>query len=230
MHAAYAAYELHLVVQAANDLCTVDLSAFYLDVLKDRLYASPQESRERRSAQTALYLIARDVLRALAPVLSFTAEEAWGYLPRLSGDPDSVHLALHAGFDEPPAIVKLREAVSESDAGLRERYGFAREVRKSVNAALEEARRDKRIGSSVEAAVVLRAPAAELERLQAFGEAALADLFIVSAVRLSGTSDSLLVEVERAAGTKCARCWLYRTDVGSSRKHEHLCGRCTRAV
>jgi len=230
MRAAYATYDYHLVVQALNELCTVELSAFYLDMLKDRLYASRRDWPERRSAQTALYVIARDLLRVSAPILCFTAEEAWGALPRLAGDPASVHLAHHPGIGEPDAIAALRQAVLAEAPALAERYGFVRELRKKVNALLEDERKQKRLGSSVEAAVTIAAPRDELDRLAALGEKALADVFIVSQVSLAGAAPELKVSVSRAVGTKCPRCWLYRTDVGSRPSHPELCARCADAL
>jgi len=231
MRAAYRAYDFHVVVTTMNELCTIELSAFYLDLLKDRLYASRVDSKERRSAQTVLFMIARDLVRVLAPILCFTAEEAWGHLPHLAGDPKSVHMALHPGVDEPAAVAELRAAAAKQAPALAERYAFAREWRKLVNAELEAARRDKLIGSSVEAAVTLSVPADEQARLESFGGAALADLFIVSHVELAvAQSGERRVKVSRAAGTKCPRCWLYRTEVGSAPQHPALCRRCTEAL
>ncbi len=229
MRQAYSDYAFHAVVQSMNELCTVDLSAFYLDVLKDRLYASRKGSLARRSAQTAIFVIARDLLRVLAPVLSFTCEEAWAYLPRLPGDPDSVHLALHPGVEEPAAVAELRAAVGADTAALSERYAYAREWRKAVNVELEIARRDKLIGSSVEAAVRLTAPAADEARLRSFGLAGLADLFIVSAVTLEVGGETK-IKIERAPGNKCPRCWLYRIDTGRSAAHPEVCARCAEAL
>ncbi len=226
---AYEQYELHAVMFRLVDLCAVELSAFYLDVLKDRLYASAASSPARRSAQTALYLIARDLLRLMAPIFSFTAEEAWGHLPRLDGDPASVHLALYPGVDEPAAIAALGRAVAAEGAALAERYAVAREARRLVNAALEQARKEKRLGSSVEAEVIVSAPAAPRAALQALGERELADLFIVSRVRLVA-GEALGVALERALGTKCARCWLYRDEVGAAPEHPELCRRCVEAL
>ncbi|MBI5508489.1 MAG: isoleucine--tRNA ligase [Deltaproteobacteria bacterium] len=227
---AYRAYDFHVVLHRVNELCTVDLSAFYLDVLKDRLYASGKTSVARRSAQSALYLIARDLLRLMAPIFSFTAEEAWEKLPRLNGDPASVHLALHPGIREPEAVAALFAALAKDGEALAKRYDYAREVRRQVNVALEEARQQKKIGSSVEAMVTVFGSEAQLQPLAGLSDAELADLFIVSRARTSTKGDALTVLVENASGTKCARCWLYRDEVGASAVHPTLCHRCLEAL
>jgi isoleucyl-tRNA synthetase len=230
MLAAYEACTFHVVIQSLNELCTVDLSSLYLDVLKDRLYCSPAGSPARRSAQTALFLMARDLVRVMAPVLCFTAEEAWGHLPRLSTDPSSVHLATYPGVDEPGAVVALRDAVQSDSAALLEKYSLLRDVRKGANEALEAARRDKVIGSSTEASVVVTAPPDVAAGLRAYGDAALADLLIVSHATVQEGEGPAAYAVVRASGTKCERCWLYRADVGGSEDHPTLCARCVEAL
>lgn len=230
MRRGYAEYEFHVVVQRLNELCTVDLSAFYLDVLKDRLYASAALSPLRRSAQSAIYLITRDLLRCIAPVLCFTADEAWQHLPRLAGDPDSVHLALYPGLDEPEGVRDIAQGIAEESDRLRARYDAVREVRRRVNGVLEDARRQSNIGSSVEAWVALSGSGEELSAVSGFSENALADLFIVSRVTVVVDDSDLEIKVERAPGTKCARCWLYREDVGSTAEHPDVCCRCAEAI
>ncbi len=230
MDQAYLAYDFHVVLRELSELCTVELSAFYLDILKDRLYASGQTSAKRRSAQTALYVIARDLLRLMAPIFCFTAEEAWRHLPRLSGDPESVHLALIPGLKEPAQIEALWHALQGEKDSLAQRYLPAREVRRQVNMALEEARQQKKIGSSVEAAVTLLGPAGVIEPLTRMGDSEVADLLIVSAVKLQVQGDALVVNVDRASGTKCPRCWLYRNDIGQVEAHPALCRRCAEAL
>ncbi len=230
MHRAYEEYELHVVLSAANELCTVQLSAFYLDVLKDRLYASPKESRERRSAQTAIYVISRHLLRMLAPILCFTAEEAYGSLPRMPKDPSSIHQALLPGVDDPAPLAALCESVRAQGLTLTERYELGLALRRNVNALLEEDRRQKRLGSSVEAAVTIRGPAELMEKLSSFGERALADIFIVSEVTLGEVEGELAITTARATGTKCPRCWLYRHDAGTNPAHPELCARCAEAI
>ncbi|OGQ80075.1 MAG: isoleucine--tRNA ligase [Deltaproteobacteria bacterium RIFOXYA12_FULL_58_15] len=227
MHA-YDTYEFHQVLHGMTDLCTVELSAFYLDVLKDRLYAFGRDSHARRSAQTALYVIARDLLRLMAPVFSFTAEEAWAYLPRMHGDSDSVHLNSHPRISEPEVIDALWHALAREEEVLLARYQRPREIRKEVNVVLENARKEKRVGSSVEAAVTLTVDPEDFAALSTFSVAELSDLFIVSAVTLE-KGDALSIVVDKASGTKCARCWLYRDDVGQSPTHPEICGRCVEA-
>ena len=156
--AAYDSYNYHGVMQQVVELCGVDLSAFYLDLLKDRLYAAGTKSVARRSAQTVLYVIARDLLRLLAPIFCFTAEEAFTQLPRTASDPDSIHLAYYPGAHEPAALQALRRAAQARAEALIETYAVVRETRKHVNGALEEARRQKAIGSSTEACVTLHVP------------------------------------------------------------------------
>ena len=227
----YASYNFHQVMQQITELCTVDLSAFYLDVLKDRLYASGKRSEARRSAQTVVYMLARDLIRLMAPVFCFTAEEAWTHLRRFSSDPDSVHLTLYPGMDEPPGVARLWAGLQDRAADLTKAYTDLREVRRTVNAALEEARRQKTLGSSMEGRVVVHAPAATLQALKRWDDPKLADLFIVSQVqRQLAAGNAISVDVARAAGTKCERCWLYREEVGRSTAHPTLCKRCVEAV
>jgi isoleucyl-tRNA synthetase len=184
----------------------------------------------RRSAQTALYLIARDLLRLMAPVFCFTAEEAWGFLPKLEGDPTSVHLALLPGLKEPAVVSSIWQAITAEREALGKRYELGREVRRQVNVSLEEARQAKKMGSSVEAAVTVSGPESVLAPLTALGERELADLFIVSRVRLKPGGAALAVVVDNASGTKCGRCWLYRDEVGQHPQHPTLCTRCVEAL
>ena len=226
---AYEAYAFHTVMQKAIESAVVDLSAFYLDVLKDRLYASHPASRERRSAQTVLYVIARDFIRLLAPVMSFTAEEAWGHLPKRKGDPESVHLCLHPGVADEGWMSRLRETSEKERESVEGLYLPSLEARAVVLRALEEARRQKLIGSSTEASVVLGVPKERWDVFERLGSAELATLFIVSKVEVH-PAEVFEAEVHRAPGRKCARCWLYREDVGASGEHPELCARCAEVV
>jgi isoleucyl-tRNA synthetase len=214
LRGAYADYEFHLAYHATIQLCAVELSAIYFDVVKDRLYTARRDGKARRSAQTVLHAIASDLVRGLAPILSFTAEEAWGFLP---GRPeDSVFLA------------GLPERARPADAAaLEERYGRLFEVRAAVQKALEDARRDKLIGSSLEAMVTVRAEGDRLALLRS-AERELPALFIVSKVRLA--EGPLAVEVARAPGGKCARCWVFAEDLGASAAHPDVCGKCASAL
>ncbi|MBI3179629.1 MAG: class I tRNA ligase family protein, partial [Deltaproteobacteria bacterium] len=184
----------------------------------------------RRSAQTALYMLARDLLRMMATIFCFTADEAWAHLPRLAGDPDSVHLALHAGVNEPAAVRALWEQVGARRVELMPRYERLREVRRLVTVELEAARKNKTLGASVEAMVTLSGSEADVKWLSGAGAAELADVFIVSRVELAGEGTTLRASVTRAPGTKCSRCWLYREDVGSVAKHPDVCRRCSEAL
>ncbi len=211
---AYADYEFHLSYHATIELCSVDLSSVYFDVIKDRLYTAKKEGPARRSGQTVLFLVAQDLMRLLAPILSFTAHEAWRYLP---GRPEeSVFLA---GFPQRP-----RPADAEA---LEARYGALLAVRAEVQRALEVARRDKLIGSGLDAAVTVRAEGEQRRLLEASRDE-LGTLFIVSKVDLA--DGPLAVSVAKAPGTKCERCWMYAEDVGASRAHPTVCGKCAAAL
>jgi len=211
---AYADYEFHLAYHATTQLCAVELSALYFDIIKDRLYTARKDGKARRSAQTALYLAAGDLVRMLAPVLSFTAEEAWRHLA--GAREESVFFA---GFPERPRP-------ADADA-LEARFGRLFAVRAVVQKALEEARREKRIGSSLEAAVTVRAEGDELALLEE-ARAELPALFIVSAVALE--KGKLAVEVAAASGVKCARCWGFHPDVGADPGHPEICAKCAAAL
>ena len=207
---AYERYQFHLACRALQEFCAVELSALYLDVLKDRLYVYPPASRERRSAQSTLYLLLRGLCLLMAPVLCFTAEEVWGHIPGAEG---SVHLQLLPEVDQ-----------RWVDEALERVWQQLLEVRREVNRALEGARRRGEIRGSLEAGLVLRAPGPLLELLEARRED-LRALFIVSALELR-EGDRLSVEVHRAPGRKCARCWNYAEDVGSDARWPEVCGRC----
>jgi isoleucyl-tRNA synthetase len=211
---AYEDYEFHLAYHATIELCSVDLSALYFDVVKDRLYTWKTKGLPRRSAQTVLHLVAEDLVRLLAPVLSFTASEAWAFLP--GEREESVFLA---GFPS-------RERPADAEA-LEARYGRLFEVRAVVQGKLEEARRAKLIGSGLEAQVTVRAEGDELAFLEA-NRAELPTLFIVSKVLLA--SGPLSAEVAKAPGSKCARCWGFFEDVGKDARHPELCGKCAAAL
>ncbi len=214
---AYEACEFHLVYHQLVQYAASDLSSFYLDVLKDRLYCDAAASPRRRSAQTVLQRLARDLPLLLAPVLPFTSDEAWEAVP--GRDEASVHLSLF-----PP-----REAVDEARL---ERWALLLDVRGEVMKALEAARAAKQIAASLEAAVVVHAPETTLAVLRAHDALSgvfpgnLANLFIVSGVRLEPTQGPLRVEVEHAAGRKCERCWTWSARVGTLATHAGVCERC----
>jgi isoleucyl-tRNA synthetase len=213
---AYESYEFHVVYHQLVQYCSVDLSSFYLDVLKDRLYCDAADGARRRSAQTVLLRIAEDLTRLMAPILTFTADEVWQALPGERAD--SVHLA----------VFPAREPVDEA---ILSRWSPLIEAREAATKALEAERAAKRLAGSLEAAVTLDAPAALLERLRAHDALSsvfpgnLANLLIVSRVTLR-EAPALAVHVERAAGAKCERCWTYSTNVGHLAPHPGVCERC----
>ncbi len=212
--AAYEEYEFHVAYHATIQFCAVDLSALYFDIVKDRLYTWKRDGKPRRSVQTALHVIAQDVIRLLAPILSFTASEAWGYLP--ARPVESVFLA----------GLPSRERPKDADV-LEARYGALFDVRAVVQGKLEEARRTKLIGSGLEAMVTVRAEGEALRLLEE-ARAELPTLFIVSKVALA--RGPLSAEVARAPGVKCERCWIYAEDVGKDPRHPTVCAKCASAL
>jgi isoleucyl-tRNA synthetase len=223
---AYGAYEFHRVVHEVLDFFTGPLSAVYLDFLKDRLYAERQDDPRRRSSQTVLYTMLRETLVLLAPVLSFTADEAWRMMPKREGDPGSVFLAQWP--------LAANETASEADQARARDWDRLVALRAAVAVKLEEARNAKVIGHSLEAAthlVLSQAPALGFaELLRDLGPAALREALIVSGleVALGPVDDPSGVEVTvaRASGEKCERCWIRTEEVGRDATHPTLCARC----
>ncbi len=215
--AAYDEYEFLAATHAVNDFCVVDMSNFYLDVIKDRLYCDEKDGALRRSAQTALYLILDTMTRIMAPILCFTCDEIWQAMPHREGDdPRNV---LFNDMHRPFADYAL-------DGEAMERWAVIEAARDKVNAALETARAEKKIGKSLEAAVVLTVPEAE-NWLADLPE--LADLLIVSQAEVK-TGTAPAVEISKAQGQKCQRCWKVLPSVGSDSEHPTLCPRCAAAV
>ncbi len=222
---AYDDFEFHRAYHALNEFVNTDLSALYLDVLKDRLYTFAPKAKARRSAQTALWRIAETLTRLIAPILSFTADEVWALLPKVEGREASVHLAL---FPDLAEIVPGREA--ELVADWSELLG----VRMSVLSNLEFLRGQKKIGKSLEATVSLsvgeNAPRG-LNALLSRYEEALPELFNVSSVSVRHVSgDQLMLEEAPASAPKCERCWRYVTDVGKDPRFPSVCLRCAEAL
>ena len=217
---AYDDYDFSRIFQAINAFAAVDLSAFYADVSKDRLYTLAATARERRSAQTATYLIVDGLARLLAPILSFTTDELWRHLP--GAREDSVHLAL---FPTGASLDGLKDAV------LIARWTRLIAIRDQVLARIEPLRKDKQIGSSLQAKVVLSASGADMELLKAY-EAQLPMLFIVSEVevRERATGEELEISIDRASGTKCERCWRYVPKVSTDAARPGICERCEDAL
>ena len=219
--AAYDAYDLPAIVQRVNGLTSVDLSAFYADVSKDRLYTFAADARERRSAQTAMYVIADGLARLLAPILPVTCEELWRHLP--GKREDSVHLA-----EFPDA----RQLETLADSELVRTWTKLISVRDDVNRALEAARQAKTIGTSLGALVTLRARGETLALLERY-RAELPMLFIASQVDLragEGNGEALEVVIARADGHKCARCWRIVPQLSGAPATEGLCDRCVDAI
>jgi isoleucyl-tRNA synthetase len=214
----YDEFAFHKVYRAVYDFATVDLSAIYFDVLKDRLYTTATESHARRSAQTALYRLAHALVRLFAPILSFTTEEAWGHL----GEQGSVHTAY---FPEP---AELAEGIHAEQRARLSNWNRLIEVREAVLKSLETARQDKSIGAPREARVQITANG-DLYPLLAEYAGELPGLFIVSEVELANGPE-LGVSIARAQGTKCERCWKYTHDVGSSPDFPTICKSCAGAV
>jgi isoleucyl-tRNA synthetase len=215
---AYEEYDYPTIFQAINQYATVDLSAFYADVSKDRLYTFAAASPERRSAQTAMFVIADGLTRLLAPILPVTADELWRHLPGTREE--SVHLA------EFPADAEML-----LDPALLERCGQLMRIRDEVNRALEAARQAKTIGNSLGARVVLRARGVEASLLDRYRDD-LAMLFIVSEVDVenAGEGSGVEIAVARADGDKCPRCWRIVRSLSSAAGTEGLCGRCADAL
>src|SRR6185312_5146196 len=235
----YEEFAFHRIYHRVLEFCTVDVSAVYFDVLKDRLYTYAPAWRSRRSGQTAIWRIGQALVRLLAPIMSFTAEEVWQLLPGIGEKPQSVHLALFPTCEEvlgnterPDASGKPFPAETE---GTRADWDRLMQVREEVFKALEAARKEKAIGSGLEAKVLVSAPGELYPLLLRYRET-LRYLFIVSQVELqeavarNGEGPALRVEVSAAEGRKCERCWNYSTLVGSDPAFPTVCERCSAAL
>jgi isoleucyl-tRNA synthetase len=225
---AYDDFEFHLVYHSLHNFCVLDLSAFYLDIVKDRLYASPPKSNARRSAQTAMHEVLESLVRLMAPILSFTADEIWGYM---GSDNRAVNVHADVFWPMKPEY---------KNSALAEQWEFIRQVREEANKALEFARKEKQIGHALDAMVVLGTTPDIREKLSAYADQ-LRTLFIVSSVKLmpmeelDDTQESdlikgLKVKVFPSPDTKCERCWIHDPSVGSIGKHPGICRRCADAL
>ena len=228
---AYEEYQFHTVFHAVHNFCAVDLSALYLDIVKDRLYTSAPDDPRRRAAQTACSDVLGALVRLMAPILTFTAEEAWRYIPGAHGE--SVHLER---FPEVP--------LPWIDDTLKGEWDRLLEVRREVAKALEMARAQKKIGSGLEASVWITAAPEDLPALLRAKRELLPTLFIVSDVRLferppagallppseSTEIPGLSIGVDRAPGKKCERCWKWSPRVGESAEHPTVCERCLAVI
>jgi isoleucyl-tRNA synthetase len=222
----YAEFAFHKIYHRVNHFCVVDLSAFYFDVIKDRLYTYAADSAGRRSAQTALWRIGEAMARLLAPILSFTCEEVWQHLPKVADRLESVHLAEFPGTPD----ILGDKSVPEEDLQQQQDWATLLAVREQAMKALEEERNSKRIGKSLEAQLVITAADPAYSVLARFKDQ-LRYLFIVSAVTLaqgSGNgSGGVHVEVKKADGAKCDRCWNYSVHVGEDKTYPTICERCS---
>jgi isoleucyl-tRNA synthetase len=226
---AYDDFELHVIYHAIFNFCTLDLSAFYLDVLKDRLYTSPPASVERRGAQTTLYALLDGIVRLMAPVLSFTAEEVWQHMPLRKEKETSVHRSEMPTVNpewQNPALAKTWERLLQ--------------VRREVTGVLELARAEKRIGHPLDASVTLFVDASLQSLLVPYAEE-LRTLFVTSRVDLvageppegigiKSDMEGLRISVTRVTDPKCERCWIYDPTVGKDSAHPSLCLRCRDAL
>jgi isoleucyl-tRNA synthetase len=220
----------HRIYQRLIQFCVVDLSALYMAVLKDRLYTFPRTSRERRSAQTAMWRIAEALARLVAPIMTFTADEVWRFLPVLKSRPESAHMALFPNDHDITGEIRDRDAA----ATLRGDWETLVAIRDEVNKAIEQARNEKVINSELEAAIVITAPAESYKLLERY-RGHLNALFVVSSVglRLGESTDgavALAVEIHHAPGQKCDRCWNYSTHVGEDQSYPTVCDRCSAAL
>jgi len=221
----YEKFEFYRVFHAVHDFCVVDLSAFYFDVLKDRLYTFAKYNAKRRSGQTAVWRIGHALVRLLAPILVFTAEEIWKHLPGRKGDPESVHMAVF------PAAAEVGAPLDDRSLQDWERLLF---LRQAALKELEENRAARVISGSLEARVLVRSNSDELSGVLRRHAADLPALFIVSKVELQsdggkscGTGD---ISVSRAEGAKCERCWNYSVQVGKNADYPTCCERCVAAL
>ncbi len=226
----YQDYEFHQAFHRLHQFCAVELSAIYLDILKDRLYVSKAESQERRSAQSTLYDLLLGLTLAMSPILSFTADEIWEYIPG-RGRPDSVHLG---AFPEPPP--------GFPDEPLLAKYDFLLKVRAEINRSLEEARKEKRLSTAQEAVVILGAPAgqlydkleAQVTELQTLAQVAALTLQPLGSLAEQGLASAeipgLMVVVKKAEGEKCIRCWFHYPGVGEDPRHPQICTRCRQVL
>ena len=213
--ASYNKYEFHIVYHSIHNFCVVDMSNFYLDVLKDRLYTEKADSKSRKAAQTAIYLILNAMTRMLAPILAYTSDEIWKYMPHSSSDK-----AEHVIYNDMPE--KLDIAI---DDGFMAFWDEIHALRDDVKKALEPMIKEKAIKSSLEAKITLCAGGEKLDFLKK-AEPELASAFIVSDVAIEENGSELEIKVEKAEGEKCERCWAISKTVGQNSTHPTLCARC----
>jgi len=227
--AAYDAYEFHVICHTLHNFCVVDLSSFYLDIIKDRVYTSPENSDTRKDAQTVMFMILDALVKIMAPILPFTAEEIYTHMPLGEIKKESVHME---------DMVSLDNALEDRE--LAAKWENIRALRAEVTKALEEARTAKLIGHPLDAAVEIKLPQGDLADKVAFLDVDLNDIFIVSNARMVETLDGdlyqgkeiegLAIKVAKASGEKCERCWRFDENLGTDPDHPTACPRCTQAL
>ncbi len=211
----YDKYEFHMVYHSIHNFCVVDMSNFYLDVLKDRLYTEKSDSSSRRAAQTAIYLILDAMTKMMAPILAYTSDEIWKYMPH-----SSENNAEHVIFNEMPNKVSL--SVNDEFIAFWDKI---HELRDAVKKSLEAYIKDKLIKSSLEAKIILSAGGSMLEFLRK-AESELCAAFIVSDIEIVDNGGELEISVTKAEGEKCERCWSISKTVGANSEHPTICSRC----
>jgi len=225
---AYDDYEFHPVYHSLHNFCVLDLSSFYLDIIKDRLYVSPPKSVVRRSAQSAMYEILEVIVRFMAPILSFTADEIWEHMKGESRSP-SVHSDL---------FIPVKEEYKDPELG--DRWENIIKVRREVTKAIEIARKDKKVGHSLDASITLGLPTDLLEKLNPYLDQ-LRSVFIVSSVDVlpseaveggyeSEETKGLKIKVAPSQQSKCERCWVHDPTIGDDIHHPGICKRCLEAL
>lgn len=226
VNTAYEEMDFHVVYHAIHNFCVVDMSNFYLDILKDRLYCEKADGELRRGAQTTIYMILDALTRMLAPILAFTAEEIWSFMPHKKTD-DSESVLFNEMYKSAPA---------EVDDSFIAMWNTVYAVRSDVSKALEIKRSANEIGKSLEAKVLIYCTD-EIKAILAPITGELAELFICSQVEFatgkgefSGDMEGLSVTVVKAQGEKCERCWIYSETVGKNTEHSSLCNRCSQAI
>jgi len=225
----YDKYEFHKIYHTLHNFCTVDLSAFYLDIIKDRLYTSPASDPLRRDAQSVMYIILNSIVKIMAPILPFTADEIYQHMPENGDKKESIHL-------EP--MVELEKSWENDD--LAETWENIRSLRAEVTKALEEARKAKLIGHPLDASLEIKLPDTNIKEQVKNLTQNLNDIFIVSQAKIVDTIDDtayqgqeiegLAIKVYRAAGEKCERCWRFDETIGNDIDHPAACERCVQAL
>ena len=215
---AFDEYDFNKAYQAINTFCVVDMSNFYLDIIKDRLYTSKKESTKRRAAQTAMYNILSGLVRIIAPMTVYTAEEIWKYMPHKNGEnTESIMLEYWP---------KVNEKYENKE--LEEKWNKIIAIKEEASKALEMARAEKVIGHSLNAKVTINADKENYNFLKD-KEELLQEVFIVSAVEVKEANE-LKIDVTPAEGEKCERCWMYSTTVGEDKENPTICHRCSEAL